>query len=110
MPEQFHLNLSLWTPGQLRTSWRLPGRDPLAYVDVENYRRLVAIAQQAKADAVLLGDSPSLGSVADSPPQGLDPTIADEVGDDESRRSPHHRSRIAPHPRSEGRLGGARAG
>jgi FMN-dependent oxidoreductase (nitrilotriacetate monooxygenase family) len=72
---QFHLNLSLWTPGQLRTSWRLPGRDPLAYVDVENYRRLVAIAQEAKVDAVLLGDSPSLGSVADSPPQGLDPTM-----------------------------------
>jgi FMN-dependent oxidoreductase (nitrilotriacetate monooxygenase family) len=72
---QFHLNLSLWTPGQLRTSWRLPGRDPLAYLDVEYYRRLVRIAQEARVDAVLLGDSPSLGSVAGSPPQGLDPPM-----------------------------------
>jgi hypothetical protein len=32
VPEQFHVNLSLLTPGQLRTAWRLglpgPGQAP----------------------------------------------------------------------------------
>ena len=76
MSEQFHLNLSLMTPGQLRTSWRLPGRDPLAYLNVEHFRRLVRIGQQAKLHAVLLGDSPSLGAgIENSPQAGIDPPM-----------------------------------
>jgi FMN-dependent oxidoreductase (nitrilotriacetate monooxygenase family) len=74
-PGQFHLAMSLWLPGQLRTSWRLPGRDPMAFIDVEYLRGLVHTAQRATVDAVLLGDSPSLGTVVEAPPQGLDPAM-----------------------------------
>jgi FMN-dependent oxidoreductase (nitrilotriacetate monooxygenase family) len=74
-PDRLHLNMSLWLPGQLRTSWRLAERDPLAYIDVEYMRELVRTAQEARIDAVLLGDSPSLGTVLQAPPNGLDPTM-----------------------------------
>ena len=66
----------MWTPGQLRSSWRLPGRDPVAFVDVAHFRRLAQIAEAAKIDAVLLGDAPALGPGIDQfPPQGIDPPI-----------------------------------
>lgn len=72
----FHLNLSLMTPGHFRGAWRLPGRDPLAWVDVNRYRELVRIAEEAKIHAVFLGDSPGLGtSIAGHPETGLEPTI-----------------------------------
>ncbi|MDR7161908.1 NtaA/DmoA family FMN-dependent monooxygenase [Arthrobacter sp. BE255] len=72
----FHLNLSLMTPGHFRGAWRLPGRDPLAWVDVGRYRELARIAEEAKIHAVFLGDSPGLGtSIAGNPESGLEPTI-----------------------------------
>jgi FMN-dependent oxidoreductase (nitrilotriacetate monooxygenase family) len=72
----FHLNLSMMTPGQLRTAWRLPGRDPLAYLDIEHFRRLVRIGEEAKIHAVLLGDAPALGAGIDVSPQaGIDPPM-----------------------------------
>ncbi|MCU1515958.1 MAG: ssuD [Pseudarthrobacter sp.] len=72
----FHLNLSLMTPGHFRTAWRLPGRDPLAWVDVGRYRELARLAEEAKIHAIFLGDSPGLGaSIADHPETGLEPTI-----------------------------------
>ncbi|MGD0559342.1 MAG: NtaA/DmoA family FMN-dependent monooxygenase [Streptosporangiaceae bacterium] len=75
MPEQFHLNLSLLTPGQLRTAWRLPERDPFAYLDVGHFRRLARIAEDAKVHAVFLGDSPTLGAIERAPSSGIDPPI-----------------------------------
>ncbi|PTT63769.1 NtaA/DmoA family FMN-dependent monooxygenase [Arthrobacter sp. HMWF013] len=72
----FHLNLSLMTPGHFRGAWRLPGRDPLAWVDVNRYRELARIAEEAKIHAVFLGDSPGLGgSIAAHPESGLEPTV-----------------------------------
>ncbi len=72
----FHLNLSLMTPGHFRTAWRLPGRDPLAWIDVARYRELTRAAEDAKIHAVFLGDSPGLGtSIADHPESGLEPTV-----------------------------------
>jgi FMN-dependent oxidoreductase (nitrilotriacetate monooxygenase family) len=72
----FHLNLSLMTPGHFRGAWRLPGRDPLAWVDVGRYRELARIAEEAKIHAVFLGDSPGLGSsITGHPEAGLEPTI-----------------------------------
>ncbi|MEV5297985.1 NtaA/DmoA family FMN-dependent monooxygenase [Amycolatopsis methanolica] len=72
----FHLNLSLMTPGHFRTAWRLPRADPLAYVDIDHYRRLARIAEEAKIDAVFLGDSPALrGEIEDAPGTGLDPLV-----------------------------------
>ncbi|MGO1949363.1 MAG: NtaA/DmoA family FMN-dependent monooxygenase [Mycobacteriaceae bacterium] len=71
-----HLNLSLMTPGQLRHAWRLPGRDPLAYLDIDHFTRLARIAEEASVDAVFLGDSPALrGEIAEAPGTGLDPLV-----------------------------------
>jgi FMN-dependent oxidoreductase (nitrilotriacetate monooxygenase family) len=73
---QFHVNLSLMTPGQLRTAWRLPGHDPLAYLDIDHFIRLAHIAEDASADAVFVGDSPALrGEITDAPGTGLDPLV-----------------------------------
>jgi len=72
----FHLNLSLMHPGQVRTAWRLPERDPLAWIDVERYRGLARIAERARIHAVFLGDSPGLGTgIAGHPEAGLEPTV-----------------------------------
>jgi FMN-dependent oxidoreductase (nitrilotriacetate monooxygenase family) len=72
----FHLNLSLLTPGHFRQAWRLPHVDPLAYLDVDYFRRLAAIAEEASIDAVFLGDGPALrGDIEHAPDTGLDPLI-----------------------------------
>ncbi|MGO3884653.1 MAG: NtaA/DmoA family FMN-dependent monooxygenase [Mycetocola sp.] len=72
----FHLNLSLLTPGHVRTAWRLPGRDPNAHLDAQFFRRLAALAEDAAVHAVFLGDSPAIsGNIARAPENGLDPVI-----------------------------------
>ncbi len=72
----FHLNLSLMTPGHFRNAWRLPGRDPLAWVDVARYRELARLAEEAKIHAIFLGDSPGLGTgIEGHPESGLEPSI-----------------------------------
>lgn len=72
----FHLNLSLMNPGQVRTAWRLPDRDPLAWIDVERYRHLARVAERARIQAIFLGDSPGLGpGIAGHPEAGLEPTV-----------------------------------
>lgn len=72
----FHLNLSLLTPGHFRQAWRLPHVDPRAYLDVDYYRRLTRAAEDAKIDAVFLGDHPALGAgIETEPATGLDPLI-----------------------------------
>ena len=72
----FHLNVSLMTPGHFRHAWRLPHADPLAYLDIEHFRRLARVAEEAKIDAVFLGDAPALrGEIEDAPGTGLDPLV-----------------------------------
>ncbi|MDG4797973.1 NtaA/DmoA family FMN-dependent monooxygenase [Micromonospora sp. WMMD1082] len=72
----FHLNLSLMTPGHFRHAWRLPPADPLAYLDIAHFRRLARIAEDAKIDAIFLGDGPALrGEIEDAPGTGLDPLV-----------------------------------
>jgi FMN-dependent oxidoreductase (nitrilotriacetate monooxygenase family) len=72
----FHLNLSLMTPGHFRQAWRLPHVDPLAYLDIDYFQRLVRIAEDAKIDAVFLGDGPAVrGEIEDAPGTGLDPFV-----------------------------------
>ncbi|MBB4683940.1 NtaA/DmoA family FMN-dependent monooxygenase [Amycolatopsis jiangsuensis] len=73
---RLHLNLSLMTPGHFRHAWRLPHADPLAYLDIDHFQRLARIAEQAKVDAVFLGDGPALrGEIEDAPGTGLDPLV-----------------------------------
>ncbi|MCU1405655.1 MAG: ssuD [Glaciihabitans sp.] len=73
---QFHLNLSLMTPGHFRAAWRLRGHDPLAILDITHFARLTEQAEAAKIHAVFLGDSPSASTaVARAPEGGIDPTI-----------------------------------
>ncbi|AZG47765.1 NtaA/DmoA family FMN-dependent monooxygenase [Gordonia insulae] len=72
----FHLNLSLMTPGHFRHAWRLPHADPLAYLDIDYFTRLARIAEDAKIDAVFLGDGPALrGEIGEAPGTGIDPLI-----------------------------------
>ena len=72
----FHLNLSLMTPGHFRHAWRLPHNDPFAYLDIDHFLRLAAIAEDAKIDAVFLGDGPALrGEIEEAPGTGLDPLV-----------------------------------
>ncbi|GAA4665856.1 NtaA/DmoA family FMN-dependent monooxygenase [Gordonia humi] len=73
---RFHLNLSLMTPGHFRHAWRLSHADPLAYLDVDHFVRLARLAEDAKVDAVFLGDAPALrGEIASAPGTGIDPLI-----------------------------------
>ncbi len=73
---RFHLNLSLMTPGHFRSAWRIPGRDPRAWVDVARYRELSRLAERAKIHAIFLGDGPSLGpEIAANPSAGIEPTV-----------------------------------
>ncbi|WP_436534565.1 NtaA/DmoA family FMN-dependent monooxygenase [Actinoplanes sp. HUAS TT8] len=72
----FHLIISLMTPGHFRHAWRLPHRDPRAYLDVDHFTRLARIAEEARIDAVFLGDAPALrGEIEDAPGTGLDPLV-----------------------------------
>ncbi|MCW2881061.1 MAG: ntaA 5 [Sphaerisporangium sp.] len=72
----FHLNLSLMTPGHFRHAWRLPHVDPLAYLNIDYFQRLARIAEDAKIDAVFLGDGPALrGEIEEAPGTGLDPLV-----------------------------------
>ena len=72
----FHLALSLMTPGHFRHAWRLPHADPLAHLDIGHFQRLARIAEEAKIDAVFLGDAPALGGeIEEAPGTGLDPLV-----------------------------------
>ncbi|WP_278265778.1 NtaA/DmoA family FMN-dependent monooxygenase [Nocardia sp. AG03] len=72
----FHLTLSLMTPGHFRHAWRLEHADPLAYLDIDHFQRLARIAEDAKIDAVFLGDGPALrGEIEEAPGTGIDPLV-----------------------------------
>ncbi|SNT30150.1 NtaA/DmoA family FMN-dependent monooxygenase [Rhodococcoides kyotonense] len=71
-----HLNIAVSTPGHLRTSWRRPGTDPLAFVDPAHFTRLARIAEDAKIDALFIGDSPALpADIGSAPGNALDPLL-----------------------------------
>lgn len=73
---RYHLNLSLMQPGHFRTSWRLPGHDPRAILDIEHFARITEHAERAKLHAVFLGDGPGASpAIARAPEAGIDPTI-----------------------------------
>ena len=57
---ELHLNAFLMESGHHEASWRLPGSDPHAALDVAHYVRLAQIAEAARFDSVFLAD----GSVA----------------------------------------------
>jgi len=72
----FHLNLSLMTPGHFRHAWRLPHADPLAYLDIDHFTRLARLAEEARIDAVFLGDGPAIrDEVEEAPSTGIDPLV-----------------------------------
>lgn len=76
MSSTLHLNIAVSTPGHLRTAWRRPGVDPAAFVDPQHFTRLARIAEDAKIDALFIGDSPALpGDITSAPGNALDPLL-----------------------------------
>ena len=65
-----HFNLFIIDTGHHEASWRLPGSDPLAHIDVEYHERLARIAEAAKFDSVFLADSPVLWNDPGRRPSG----------------------------------------
>jgi FMN-dependent oxidoreductase (nitrilotriacetate monooxygenase family) len=55
-----HFNLFLHDTGHHEASWRLPGADAHADIDVGYHERLTRTAEAAKFDSVFLADSPQL--------------------------------------------------
>lgn len=72
---QLHLNVNVIATGKHEASWRLHD-DPSAFVDVEHYRAVAAIAERGTFDAVFLSDAPVLDPAADRRPwNALDPLV-----------------------------------
>jgi FMN-dependent oxidoreductase (nitrilotriacetate monooxygenase family) len=65
-----HFNLFIMDTGHHEASWRLPGSDPLAHIDVGYHERLARIAEAAKFDSVFLADSPVLWNDPGRRPNG----------------------------------------
>jgi FMN-dependent oxidoreductase (nitrilotriacetate monooxygenase family) len=65
-----HFNLFIIDTGHHEASWRLPGSDPLADVDVAYHERLAQIAEAARFDSVFLADSPVLWNHPGRRPSG----------------------------------------
>jgi FMN-dependent oxidoreductase (nitrilotriacetate monooxygenase family) len=65
-----HLNLFIIDTGHHEASWRLPGSQPLAHIDVDYHERLARIAEAAKFDSVFLADSPVLWNSPGRRPSG----------------------------------------
>ncbi len=63
-------NLFIMDTGHHEASWRLPGSQPLADIDVEYHERLARIAEAAKFDSVFLADSPVLWNSPGRRPSG----------------------------------------
>ena len=65
-----NFNLFIIDTGHHEASWRLPGSQPLAHIDVEYHERLARIAEAAKFDSVFLADSPVLWNSPGRRPSG----------------------------------------
>jgi FMN-dependent oxidoreductase (nitrilotriacetate monooxygenase family) len=63
-------NLFIIDTGHHEASWRLPGSQPLAHIDVDYHERLARIAEAAKFDSVFLADSPVLWNNPGRRPSG----------------------------------------
>jgi FMN-dependent oxidoreductase (nitrilotriacetate monooxygenase family) len=69
-------NLFIMDTGHHEASWRLPGSEPLAHVDVGYYERLAVAAEAARFDSVFLADSPVLWNDPGRRPSGrLEPLM-----------------------------------
>jgi len=69
-------NLFIMDTGHHEASWRLPGTEPLAHVDVGYYERLAVAAEAARFDSVFLADSPVLWNDPGRRPSGrLEPVM-----------------------------------
>jgi len=65
-----HFNLFIIDTGHHEASWRLPGSQPLAHIDVGYHERLAQVAEGAKFDSVFLADSPVLWNSPGRRPSG----------------------------------------
>ena len=73
-------NLFIMDTGHHEASWRLPGSQPLADIDVNYHERLARIAEAAKFDSVFLADSPVLWNAGRRPSGGWSHHAADRAG------------------------------
>jgi len=65
-----HFNLFIIDTGHHEASWRLPGSQPLAHIDVGYHERLAAVAEAARFDSVFLADTPALWNDPGRRPSG----------------------------------------
>ncbi|WP_067676962.1 LLM class flavin-dependent oxidoreductase [Nocardia miyunensis] len=76
MSRTLHLNAFLMSTGHHEASWRLPGSDPLAHLDIEHYIRLAQTAERGKFDSIFFADSPVIqGDPGRRPVGKLEPTV-----------------------------------
>ncbi|HLI00795.1 MAG TPA: LLM class flavin-dependent oxidoreductase [Acidimicrobiales bacterium] len=68
-----HLNAFLMSTGHHEASWRLPESDPAASTDLDHYKRLARIAEEAKFDSLFLADGPVLFPVGQRPAGTIEP-------------------------------------
>jgi len=57
---QIHLNAFGRNVGQREAAWRLSETDVLSVTDIEHYRNLARIAEDARLDAIFFADHPVL--------------------------------------------------
>ena len=73
-PRRLHLNAFLMAHGHHETAWRLDDADPEAETDVEHWKRLARLAEEARFDSLFLADAPALwNSPAHRPAAALEP-------------------------------------
>ncbi|MCB4770445.1 LLM class flavin-dependent oxidoreductase [Ancylobacter sp. Lp-2] len=71
-----HLNVNVLPSGSHPASWRAPGGNPSAFIDVGHYQNIARIAERGLLDAVFLADA--LNSAPDpsfGPAWALDPVV-----------------------------------
>lgn len=75
-PRRLHLNVNILHSGFLPSAWRLEGRDPRAFIDVQHYIRVARIAEAGKLDAVFLADNAAIiDQIHFRPITALEPTV-----------------------------------
>ncbi len=73
---QLHINLNILPSGSHPASWRAPGGNPAAFIDVAHYQEVARIAERGLLDAVFLADA--LNAAPDptfGPTWALDPVV-----------------------------------
>lgn len=73
-PRQLHFNVHVSTGGNHEAAWRHPRSEPVRLTSLDYQRKIAAIAERGKLDAVFYGDNPSLSdNVRLRPVEQLDP-------------------------------------